>query len=110
MEASRDQIRARGEAEVSLGGFPFTIKEQFLEDLEAARMDPVVRDHNRAVLILHAPRDEVEGIENAARLFKMARHPKSFVSLDEADHLLMEERDSTYAARLMAAWVSRYLG
>jgi putative redox protein len=109
MEASRDEIRVRGEAEVSLGGRPFTIKEQFLEDLESARMDPVVRELGRALLIMHAPRDEVVGIENAARLFKMARHPKSFVSLDDADHLLMKKRDSTYAARLLAAWVSRYL-
>jgi putative redox protein len=109
MEASRDEIRTRGKAEVSLGGRPFTIKEQFLEDLESARMDPVVKNLSRALLILHSPRDRVVGIENAARLFKMARHPKSFVSLDDADHLLMKKRDSTYAARLLAAWVSRYL-
>ena len=109
MEASRDEIRARGEAEVSLGGRPFTIKEQFLEDLETARMEPIVAELGRALLILHSPIDEIVGIENAGRLYKMARHPKSFVSLDDADHLLMKETDSRYAARLLAAWVSRYL-
>ena len=109
MEASREEIRERGEAEISLGGRPFTIKEQFLEDLESSRMEPVVRDLDRALLILHSPRDEIVGMENAARLYKMAKHPKSYVSLDDADHLLMQERDSRYVARLLAAWVSRYL-
>jgi fermentation-respiration switch protein FrsA (DUF1100 family) len=63
----------------------------------------------RALLILHSPADDIVGIENAARLYKMAKHPKSFVSLDDADHLLSRERDSVYAGRLLAAWVSRYL-
>jgi len=109
MEASRDEIRQRGEAQVSLGGRPFTIKEQFLEDLESSRMDPVVKELDRALLILHSPRDEIVGVDNAAKLYTMAKHPKSYVSLDDADHLLMKERDSAYAARLLAAWVSRYL-
>jgi putative redox protein len=109
IEASRDEIRNKGAAEVSLGGRPFTIKEQFLEDLESARMRDVVEGLDRALLILHSPLDEIVGLDNAARLYKMARHPKSFVSLDDADHLLMKERDSTYAARLLSAWVSRYL-
>jgi putative redox protein len=109
MEGSREEIRVKGEASVSLGGRPFTIKRQFLEDLEAARMHPVVRDLDRALLILHSPRDEVVGIDNAAKLYQMARHPKSFVSLDDADHLLKKKKDSAYAARLLAAWVSRYL-
>ncbi|MGD2123908.1 MAG: alpha/beta hydrolase [Gemmatimonadota bacterium] len=110
MEGSREEIQVKGEARVSLGGRPFTIKQQFLEDLAAARMHPVVRDLDRALLILHSPLDKVVAIDNAAKLYQMARHPKSFVSLDDADHLLMKEKDSTYAARLLAAWISRYLG
>ena len=109
MEACRDEIRADGEAEVALGGRPFTIKEQFLKDLESTRMEPVLRELDRALLILRSPRDEVVGLDNAAKLFKMARHPKSFISLDDADHLLMKKEDSRYAARLLAAWASRYL-
>jgi putative redox protein len=109
MEASRDEIRTKGEAEVSLGGRPFTIREQFLEDLESARMEPVLTDLDRALLILHSPIDQMVGLENAAKLYRLARHPKSFVSLYDADHLLMNKADSRYAARLLAAWVSRYL-
>jgi putative redox protein len=70
----------------------------------------VLRELGRALLILHSPLDEIVGLENAAKFYQMARHPKSFVSLDDADHLLMKEADSRYATGLLAAWVSRYLG
>lgn len=109
LKGTREEIEARGEAEISVGGRPFTVKRQFLEDLEEARMKSVVEDLNRALLILHSPSDAVVGMENAARIYTMAKHPKSFVSLDDADHLLSRERDSIYAARLLSAWVSRYL-
>jgi uncharacterized protein len=85
------------------------VKRQFLLDLESARMKPVVDELGKALLILHSPVDAIVGIESAARLYKMARHPKSFVSLDDADHLLTHPRDSLYVGRLLAAWVSRYL-
>jgi len=109
MREDLGQIEAQGEATVSLGGRPFTVKRQFLEDLESARMRPVVEGLGRALLILHSPSDEIVEIDNAARLYGMAQHPKSFVSLDDADHLLSKNRDSVYAGRLLAAWVSRYL-
>lgn len=109
IENRKEEIEEKGSATVSFGGRPFTVKRQFLEDLEEARMNPAVEELDRALLILHSPSDEIVGMENAARLYKMAKHPKSFVSLDDADHLLSDRRDSVYAGRLLAAWVSRYL-
>ena len=109
LEGYREEIERTGTATISLGGRPFKIKQQFLEDLKTARMRWAVEELQGAILILHSPKDTVVGIENAARLYQMARHPKSFVSLDDADHLLSRKRDSLYAGRLLAAWVSRYL-
>ena len=106
---SRAEIEARGEADVTIGGRSFRIQRQFLEDLEATRMQEVVGGLKRALLILHSPQDEAVGVDNAARLYQAARHPKSFVSLHGADHLLMEEADARYAARVLATWASRYV-
>lgn len=104
-----DEIARRGEAEVTLGQRPFTIRRQFVEDIEATSLGPAIRDLRRALLILHAPRDESVGIENAARIFTAARHPKSFVTLDDADHLISRAEDAEYAAEVIAAWVTRYV-
>jgi putative redox protein len=109
VECSREEIEETGQAEVLLAGRPFTIKSQFLEDLEETRMVGVVEGLGRALLILHSPIDETVSVENAARLYATARHPKSFVSLDDSDHLLSKERDSAYAGRVLAAWSSRYV-
>lgn len=106
---SRAEIEERGEAEVTIGGRPFRIRRQFLEDLEETRMQDAVGGLGRALLILHSPQDQVVGVDNAARLYRAARHPKSFVSLHGADHLLMEEADARYAARVLATWASRYV-
>jgi putative redox protein len=106
---SREEIEARGKATVTLAGRPFTIKEEFLRDLEGQRMEEVVSELGRALLILHSPVDRVVGVENAARLYGMARHPKSFLSLDDADHLLTDPADSRYAGRVLAAWAERYV-
>ncbi len=103
------EIEAKGEAQVQLGGRPFTIKQQFVEDLKAHRVAACVADLKKALLIMHAPRDETVGIENATTLFTHAKHPKSFVSLDTADHLLTAKADAIYAADVIAAWASRYL-
>lgn len=108
--ASEDEIRARGEATVQLAGRPFRVKRQFLEDLQENRMEEAVKTLGRPLLVLHSPVDATVGIDHAARLFLAARHPRSFVSLDDADHLLLHERDSRYAARVIAGWVSRYMG
>jgi putative redox protein len=81
-----------------------------LDDLRKYRMTDAIRNLNAALLILHAPRDETVGIEQAGRIFDAARHPKSFIALDGADHLLAREADARYAGRLIAAWASRYIG
>jgi uncharacterized OsmC-like protein/fermentation-respiration switch protein FrsA (DUF1100 family) len=106
---SIEKIRQQGEAEVSLAGRPFTIKRAFLDDVaERNLMDHITRLH-KALLVMHAPTDDTVGIDNATRIFVAAKHPKSFVSLADADHLLSNRRDSLYAADVIAAWASRYL-
>ncbi|ROR34602.1 bifunctional alpha/beta hydrolase/OsmC family protein [Inmirania thermothiophila] len=102
-------IRREGEAEVRLAGRPFRIRRRFLEDLEAVDLPAAVAALRRPLLILHSPRDTVVGIDNAARIFQAAKHPKSFVSLDRADHLLSDEADSRYVGTVIAAWAARYL-
>ena len=107
-----DKLRAietDGEAEVLLGQRPFTIRRQFLDDLGAHGVTESLRALRLPYLNLHAPHDATVGIENATELFQAARHPKSFVSLDDADHLLSDKADATYAAEVVAAWASRYL-
>lgn len=104
-----ETIRAQGALEVQLAGRPFTITRQFLEDLEATRIRERVAHLGRALLVMHAPLDEVVDIEQARKIFEAARHPKSFVSLDSADHLLRRREDAAYAAQVLAAWAARYL-
>lgn len=103
-------IEANGEARVSIGGRPFTIRKQFLDDLQSHdKMEQRIAALNRALLIFHAPGDQIVGIANAAAIYKAARHPKSFVSLDDADHLLSASGDACYVADVIAAWAARYL-
>ncbi len=104
-----DQIREQGEVEVDLGGRPFRIQKQFLDDLEASTIRQRVHDLGRALLVMHSPVDAIVDIDNARQLFEAALHPKSFISLDDADHLLRKRRDAEYAASVLAAWASRYL-
>jgi len=104
------ELDERGEIEVSIAGRPFRIKKQFADDLERTHMDETIRNLRRALIVFHSPLDEVVSIENAAHIFKTAKHPKSFVSLDRADHLLTREEDSLYVGRVIAAWASRYVG
>lgn len=106
---SEDTLRERGEATVNLGGRPFLMKQQFLDDLEKQDLGSSIGSLRKALLIMHAPLDDVVEIDNASALFVAAKHPKSFVSLDTADHLLSREADSQYAGRVLAAWASRYL-
>ncbi len=103
-----DEIEEKGEAEVSLAGRPFTIRKQFLEDVRGARVREAAGTLGSALLILHSPTDQTVGIENATGLFVSARHPKSFIGLDGADHLLSAERDAHFAAEMIAAWSARY--
>jgi len=103
------EIRSRGVAEVSLGGRPFRIGRDFIDDVAEEKLAPSIAALHRALLVLHAPRDTIVGIENAAQIFMAARHPKSFVTLDEADHLVSRAADAEYAADVIAAWGARYL-
>ncbi len=109
LSEKRDTIESEGEAEVTLAGRPFKIKKQFLDDLEDSRMQESIRNLKRALLIFHSPFDNTVGIENATRIFKTALHPKSFVSLDRADHLLSEETDSRYVGSVVSAWARKYI-
>ena len=106
---TKNIIEQRGEANVNLAGRRFKIKKQFLDDLESVRMQQTIRNLNRALLIFHSPLDGVVGVENAAKIFQIARHPKSFISLDTADHLLMDPKDSQYVGSLISAWAMRYI-
>ena len=102
--AHLDDIKNNGEAEVSLGGRPFVIKRQFVDDLANHDLARAVGQMRKALLVLHAPMDQTVGIENAAKIFDAAKHPKSFVSLDDADHLLRDPANAEYAASVIAAW------
>lgn len=104
-----DTIRAQGSVEVSLAGRPFTIKREFLDDVAERNLAAAIAKLHKALLILHAPTDDTVGIDNATRIFVAARHPKSFVSLAGADHLLTDPRDAAYVAGLIANWAERYL-
>ena len=104
-----DTIQADGRAEVSLGGRPFTITSDFVASVESEALEPILKTLGKALLVLHGPRDAIVGIDNATRIFTAARHPKSFVTLDDADHLITRGADAEYAAEVIAAWAGRYL-
>jgi alpha/beta superfamily hydrolase len=103
------EIEETGEAEVVLIGRRFHIKKQFLDDLEHRSMEQIVGSMGLPLLILHSPADDVVPIAAAERLYAMARHPKSLVALDRADHLLLEREDAEYAGHIIASWFGRYL-
>lgn len=104
-----DNIRAQGEVEVSLAGRPFRIKREFLDDIAEHELMKDVTGLHKALLVMHSPVDDTVGIDNATKIFVAARHPKSFVSLDHADHLLTRPTDALYVADVIAAWASRYV-
>lgn len=103
-----DQIEIDGSAEVCLAGRPFRIQQQFVEDLRSIALLDRVGQLRRALLVMHSPVDQLVGVEHAARIFEAARHPKSFVALDRADHLLSGRDDATFAARVIGDWAQRY--
>jgi len=104
-----EAIEAEGESEIRIAGQTFKIKKQLLDDLERTRMQETIRNLGKALLIFHSPQDQIVGIDNATQIFQAARHPKSFVSLAGADHLLSEPGDSRYVGSLIATWAGRYL-
>ena len=104
-----DKIKKEGKAKVNIGGRPFTISKSFLDDLDDHKPEKAAKELRKALLIMHSPQDNVVSIENAAKIYQAAMHPKSFISLDGADHLLQEEKDSIYAGSMIAHWVRKYL-
>ncbi|UWQ92911.1 bifunctional alpha/beta hydrolase/OsmC family protein [Aliisedimentitalea scapharcae] len=103
------RIETEGAADVTLGGRPFRIGRDFIHDINQEQLAPAISDLRAALLVLHGPRDETVSIENASQIFLAAKHPKSFVTLDDADHLISRAEDAEYAAEVISAWVQRYL-
>ena len=105
-----DAIRREGEASVDIAGRSFLIRRSFLEAVEKLDVETCMAALRRPVLILHSPVDQVVGLDHASRLFGASKHPKSFISLDDADHLLSRRQDAAYVANVIAAWAGRYIG
>ena len=103
-------VERDGEAEVDIGGRPFRIRRQFLEDISGSKLGEGVARMGKALLVMHSPRDTIVGIDNATQIFSAAKHPRSFISLDPADHLLSRREDALFAGSILAAWAARYLG
>jgi len=108
-EGALPEIMAKGVASVSLGGRPFNIGKQFVQDVAAEELAPAIANLKSALLVLHAPQDDIVSIDNAGEIFTAAKHPKSFVTLDDADHLITRASDAEYAADVIATWARRYL-
>src|SRR3954471_12363542 len=102
-------IHEKGEVEVALAGRPFRIRKEFLNDVAEQKLQQCLANLRKALLVLHSPTDDLVGIENASAIFTAAKHPKSFVSLGDADHLLSKRRDSIYVADVIATWAELYL-
>ena len=106
---SVDVIEKEGSADVSIGGRDFTIKKQFLDDLKQKDMGAILSGMRKAILIMHSPQDTIVGIENAAKIYTKAFHPKSFVTLNNADHMLSKKDDAFYAGTVISSWLKRYV-
>ncbi|MEQ8546533.1 MAG: bifunctional alpha/beta hydrolase/OsmC family protein [Cyclobacteriaceae bacterium] len=109
LSEGEEEILAKGEANVNIGGRNFKIKKQFIDDLEKNDAKNVISELDRALLVMHSPQDEIVGIQNAEEIYLAARHPKSFVTLDGADHLLKRKEDSLYVGHIIGPWASRYI-
>ncbi len=110
LAGSVEEIESDGQAQVNLAGRTFTIRREFLEDIEGHSLAEKIGRLRRSLLIMHSPIDKIVGIDNAGQIFTAAKHPKSFISLDQADHLLSNKRDSEFVAAVIAAWAERLLG
>ncbi|MCE2509393.1 MAG: alpha/beta fold hydrolase [Alphaproteobacteria bacterium] len=108
-EGGLDAIAEKGEAEVHIAGRPFRIQKHFLDDIASQNLEPAIGSLKKALLVFHSPVDQTVGIENAQAIFVAAKHPKSFISLDDADHLLSRKKDAIYVAETLSAWAMRYL-
>ncbi|MGB6037104.1 MAG: bifunctional alpha/beta hydrolase/OsmC family protein [Cryomorphaceae bacterium] len=108
-EDSREEIEQKKVSEVNIGGRPFNIGIGFIQDVESQKTAILLAKMRKALLIMHSPQDKIVSIDNAAEIYVAAHHPKSFITLDGANHLLTEKKDASYAAKMIGAWVSRYL-
>lgn len=108
-ESSKEDLETNGETLINFSGREFKIRRQFLSDLQQNNMEKTIRELRRPLLVFHSPLDQIVRIENAAKIFMAARHPKSFISLDKADHLLSRREDSLYVGSVLAAWSKKYL-
>ncbi|HMB63382.1 MAG TPA: bifunctional alpha/beta hydrolase/OsmC family protein [Eudoraea sp.] len=109
LKSSIEEINSAGKAVVDLGGRAFTIKKQFLDDLNTKSLPDTAKHLRKSLLIMHSPQDDTVSIHNAEEIYVAAHHPKSFVSLDGADHLLSDRKDSAYVGEVIAVWAQRYL-
>jgi len=109
LRSNIEEINLKGKAVVNIGGRDFTIKKQFLEDLKTRTLAQIVKELRKPLLIMHSPQDQIVAIKNAEEIYVAAHHPKSFVSLDGADHLLSDKKDSSYAGSVISGWAKRYL-
>ena len=107
IEQELETIEDKGSAEVMLAGRPFRFKQEFVDDVRSHSMD--IGKLGKSLMVLHAPLDDTVSIEEAAKIFTAAKHPKSFVTLDKADHLLTDSEDAKYVGGLLAAWAARYI-
>lgn len=103
-----EEVKEKGEVEVNIGGRPFKINEEFVEDFGKIDLPEITKNLRKPLLIMHAPFDQIVGVDNAHKLYHGAHHPKSFVSLDDADHLLSNSKDSLYVGNVIGTWVQRY--
>ncbi|MCG9793394.1 alpha/beta hydrolase family protein [Flavobacterium algicola] len=108
-KSSFEEINSSGKALVSIGGRDFTIQKQFLDDIQDQNIKHILDEFRNSILIMHSPQDTTVSIDNAADIYKAARHPKSFISLNGADHLLSDKKDSEYVGHIIATWADRYL-
>ena len=108
-EGDRDKIMREGEADICLVGRPFKIKKQFIEDIEGIKLQKHVANLKKALLVMHAPLDQTVSIENAGQIFSWAKHPKSYVSMDDSDHLISRKKDAEYAADVISTWAKKYI-
>ena len=109
LDQGKAELEEKGEAEINIGGRPFKMKKQFLDDLASRNNFENIKSLGKALLVLHSPQDNIVGIENAQEIYVNAMHPKSFISLDGANHLLTTEADAKYAGAMVASWASRYI-
>ena len=103
-----DDVKEKGEVEVKIGGRPFKINQDFVSDFSKTDLPEITKNLRKPILVMHAPFDSVVGIENAHKIYHIAMHPKSFISLDDADHLLSKSSDSVYVGNMIGTWVDKY--